>query len=143
MANHELVLGHGQDAAELALGQSHHDFGQDHLHGLDLSHHDLDLVLSQSHDHVLVLGHHQHDSHLVLGTDHHGHHTCDLALRQGHEDDLMDDGEGPHDLSDLALTEPPLLTEMIISIICRSSRPTGLHSSRATTTRRALLPSPL
>jgi hypothetical protein len=116
MANHELVLGHGQDAAELALGQSHHDFGQDHHHhGLDLSHHDLvlghphdhhDLVLGQAHDHDLVLGHH-HNSQLMLGHDHHhGHHTGDLALGQGHEDDSMDDGEGHHDLGDLALTEP-------------------------------------
>ncbi|CAN6361671.1 unnamed protein product [Urochloa humidicola] len=108
MANHELVLGHGQDA-ELALGQNHHDFGQDHGlglghgHELDLSghhhdhdlvlgqshEHDHDLVLGQSHDHDLGLGHHDDDHQLVLGHDHHHHHHHggELALRQGHEED--------------------------------------------------------
>ncbi|CAD6343218.1 unnamed protein product [Miscanthus lutarioriparius] len=102
MASHELVLGHGQDA-ELALGSSHHDFGQDHGLGLGHAHdldlgghaHDHELVLGQSHehDHQLVLGHHHDDDHqLVLGHDHHhhhhhGHHAGELALRQGHEGD--------------------------------------------------------
>ncbi|CAN6334805.1 unnamed protein product [Urochloa humidicola] len=108
MANHELVLGHGQDA-ELALGQNHHDFGQDHGLGLGHGHeldlgghhhdhdlvlgqsheHDHDLVLGQSHDHDLGLGHHDDDHQLVLGHDHHHHHHHggELALRQGHEED--------------------------------------------------------
>ncbi|XP_003568114.1 uncharacterized protein LOC100835098 [Brachypodium distachyon] len=124
MANHELVLGHGQDAAELALGQNHHDFGQDH-HGLVLGHsHDLglghpqdhDFVLSHDHghehDHALVLRHHHHhDSQLVLGHD----HTGDLALGQGHDEDSLD-GEGHHDLGlsenhELALAEPHPLVD--------------------------------
>ncbi|CAN6288836.1 unnamed protein product [Urochloa humidicola] len=56
MANHGLVLGHGQDD-ELALGQNHHEFNQDHGldfgHELDLGghHHDHDIILDQSHEH--------------------------------------------------------------------------------------------
>ena len=50
MANHKLVLGHGQNA-ELALGPNHHDFGQDNGLGLGYGHdHDHELVLGQSHD---------------------------------------------------------------------------------------------
>ena len=50
MANHKLVIGHGQNA-ELALGPNHHDFGQDNGLGLGYGHdHDHELVLGQSHD---------------------------------------------------------------------------------------------
>ena len=50
MANHKLVLGHGQNA-ELALGQNHHNFCQDNGLGLGYGHdHDHELVLGQSHD---------------------------------------------------------------------------------------------
>ena len=54
MANHELVLGHGQNA-KLALGQNCHDFGQDHGLGLGHGHeHDHELDLSQLHDHDIA-----------------------------------------------------------------------------------------
>ena len=54
MANHKLVLGHGQNA-ELALGQNHHNFCQDNGLGLGYGHdHDHELVLGQSHDDDMV-----------------------------------------------------------------------------------------
>ncbi|CAL4940527.1 unnamed protein product [Urochloa decumbens] len=86
MANHGLVLGHGQDA-ELALGQNHHDLSQDH-----------DLI-GQSHDHELVLGH---------------DHARELALRQGHEGDsgALDVQGHHHDELELSESHELTLAEM-------------------------------
>jgi hypothetical protein len=75
MANHELVLGHGQNA-ELPLGQkeNHRVFGQDHGLGL-------------GHGHELDLGGHHHDNDLVLGPSH--KHGPDLVLRQLRKEHFM------------------------------------------------------
>jgi hypothetical protein len=115
MANHELVLGHGQDA-ELALGPNHHDFG--HSHDLDLGGHahDHELVLGQSHehDHELVLGQsHERDHELVLGQSH--EHDDELVLGHHHDDDhqlvLGHDHHHHHDELDLSESHELTLAE--------------------------------